>query len=209
MICIFHPPKELKALLETQAENVSSSDFIRKPQHKPLKETWCAIQFGLGYEKHIAACWLRLNAEENSDTDFVLKTRTGQFLFQTTIADVPGRRMGEDHKPGPDGSLPTRPYEPERGRIEGPKWIADAVKEKVEKKYSNSRDLNLLVYANFTAQQMDYQAVCDEVEEYKSNFLSIWVITNHQICSLTTTPELGEIRHFANVYDPEELLSML
>ncbi len=206
---MFCTPKNLKEQLETQAENVSSSDFIRKPQHKPLKEMWCAAQFGLGYEKHVTTCWLSVNPEENSDTDFILKTETGQFPFQTTIADIPGRCMGDEHKPDPNGTLPTTSYEPERGRMEGPKWIADAIKNKVEKNYSNSKDISLLVYANFTAHQLDYQALCNEVEKYKDNFLSIWVITNHQIFSLMTTPILGEIRYLANVYGSEELLSML
>ena len=167
------------------------------------------MQFGMGYEKHVASCWLSVNAEEYSDTDFILKTEACEFPFQTTIADVPGRRMGDEHKPHQDGTLPLTPYEPERGRIEGPKWIVNAIKDKVEKNYANSKEISLVVYANFTAHQMDYQSVCNEVEKYKDKFFSIWVITNHQICSLVTKPTLGEVRFFANVYSSEELRSML
>jgi hypothetical protein len=205
---MFRTPKELKKLLNVETEAISSSDLIRKPKNKPFKEIQCASQFGLGYEKYVFPCWLRVNPEENSDTDFILKTEKGQFLFQTTLADIPGRKMGNDHKPGPDGKLPVRPYRPERGRIEGPRWIADAVKEKVKKNYSCPKNLNLLVYANFTAHWLDHNAVCSEVARCQSSFMSIWVITNHQICSITSTQELGEIPFFADLYNPDEFLSL-
>lgn len=201
----FYKPKELESVFEEQAGNMSPSDFIRKPQHKNLKEMWCAIQFGLGYEKFVAPCWIKVNLEENSDTDFVLKVKAGEFPFQTTIADVPERRMTDDYKPQPDGTLPARPYEPERGRIEGPKWIAEAVKAKIQKRYSNAKKLNLLIYANFSAHNLDYQAICNAVREYKDEFSSIWIITNHQICSVKVVSELGEIRRFRTIYTPENL----
>jgi len=199
----FRTPQELNTFFEKLAENIAPSDFIRKPQYKLLKEAWCALRFGLGYENYVESCHVSINEVENSDTDFTLKTGAGSFPFQTTIADVPERRMGDDYKPGPDGNLPLRPYAPERGRIEGPKWIADVVREKAEKKYANSGELSLLVYANFSAHEMDYQEVCNQVKKHRSSFLSIWVITNHQICSLTTIPELGEILYFANLHESE------
>ncbi|NIO41318.1 MAG: hypothetical protein GTO41_14775 [Burkholderiales bacterium] len=65
-------------------------------------------------------CSISVELEEYSDTDFILKTEAGEFPFQTTIADVPARQMGDDYIPEPDGTLPTRPYEPERGHTEGP-----------------------------------------------------------------------------------------
>lgn len=133
----------------------------------------------------------------------------GEYPFQTTIADIPGRRMGDEHKPRSNGTLPLTAYEPERGRVEGPRWIAQAIKEKVEKHYANAKGINLLIYANFTAHQMDYQSICDEIEKYKNEFSSIWVITNHQIFSLVSKPDIGEVDHFAMVYSEEELQSML
>lgn len=205
----FYTPKELESIFEVKAGGISSSEFIRKPQSKELKEMWCALRFGLGYEKFVGPCSISVDLEENSDADFVLKTDAGEFPFQTTIADVPERRMGDDYKLEPDGTLPARPYEPERGHIEGPVWIANTVKEKVEKRYSTAKNLNLLIYANFSAHELDYAAVCDAIRECEKEFSSIWVITNHQICSLTSGVGLGEIRGFSAIYSPEELLSTL
>ena len=104
--------------------------------------------------------------------------------------------MGDDYKPGPDGNLPLRPFQAERGRIEGPEWVATAVNEKVEKRYSTPKSLNLLIDAPFPAHNLDYMAVCDAVREYKEEFASIWMITDYQICSLAVSGGLGEIREF-------------
>ncbi|NJD56820.1 MAG: hypothetical protein FIA94_10505 [Nitrospirae bacterium] len=190
----FHKPKELETIFEEKAQNVSPSDFIRKPLHKGLKEMWCAARFGLGYEKFVGPCLICVDLEENSDSDFILRSDAGDFPFQTCVADVPERRMGDDYVSDPDGTLPPRPYEPERGRIEGPEWVAAAVKGKVEKRYSTAKILNLLVYANFTAHDMDYQALCEAVRKYKDEFASIWIITNHGICSLASGDRLGEVQ---------------
>lgn len=58
---------------------------------------WCAARFGLGYEKFVEPCSVSVDLEENSDTDFVLKTDADDFPFQTRIADVPEMRMGDDY----------------------------------------------------------------------------------------------------------------
>jgi len=204
----FYTPKELEAIFEEKAKDISPSEFIRKPQNKKLKEIWCAVHFGLGYQKYLGECSICVDLEENSDADFLLKTAAGEFIFQTTIADVPERRMGDDYRTEPNGSRPTRPYEPERGRIEGPSWIAAAVKEKIMKRYSSAKNLNLLIYANFSAHSLAHITICDAVKEYKEEFASIWVITNHQICSLIINTELGEIPALVPIFSPEELQAM-
>lgn len=194
----FHTPERLKEILETLSENVSRTDFIRKPKYNFLKEIWCAFRFGFGYKKHVAQCWISVNKEQNSDTDFFLKTKEGLFPFQTTIADVPNRHMGDEYKPTSSGvSMPSTPG----GRIESNKWISDAVKDKIDKNYSTSRKLNLLVYANFLSNELNYQKVSDALQKYSGVFSSIWIITNNQICSVYTEPKLGEIKYFQNIND--------
>jgi hypothetical protein len=92
----FYKPKELQLILEAKAESASPAEFSRKPQHKELKEMWCAVRFGLGYEKFVGPCSISVDLEENSDADFVVRTNVGEFPFQTRIADVPTRRMGDE-----------------------------------------------------------------------------------------------------------------
>ena len=200
----FYKPADLRILFESKADEISPGDFIIKPQNKELKEMWCALRFGVGYEKLVGPCTVCVEIEENNDADFIIKTFAGEFPFQTIIADVPGRHMGDDYKPGPGGNLPKRPYQPERGRIEGPGWITNAVKEKIKKRYSTAKNLNLLIYANFTAHHMSYIDVYKAIEPYNDVFASIWIITNHQICSLIVNNSLGKIAQFSTISEEED-----
>ena len=201
-------PRELKARLEATAETLPPGDFIRKPQHQALKDTWCAAHFGIGYERHVAPCTIWVNDEQNSDTDYILHIASGCFPFQATLADVPDRRMSNDHKPGPDGRFAMQPYEPDRGEIEGPDWIARAVKNKIAAHYSAAKTLNLLVYANFSAARLNYLTVKERLNQYLGKFASIWVVTNHQICSIASFPALGEIPELRLIYDPQEYAAL-
>jgi hypothetical protein len=204
----FLTPRELKAQLEDAAEGLPPGHFIRKPQYQQLKESWCAAHFGLGYQRHVAPCAVWVNSAQASDTDFVLQVNDNEFAFQTTLADVPERRMGDDHKPGADGRFPSRPYEPSRGSVEGPAWIADAVRKKVESNYAGSENLNVLVYANFPSDGLDYAATCARVDEVASPFASIWIVTNHQICSVKSFSGLGAVGELRMIYDTDELFAL-
>jgi len=204
----FLTPRDLKAQLEQAAATLPSGHFIRKPKNQHLKDIWTAAHFGLGYQRHVRPCTLWANSEQNSDTDFVLKTECGEFPFQTTLSDVPERRMSNEHKPGPDGKFPGRPYRPDRGTREGPKWIADAVRKKVDAKYSAAHELNLLVYATFSTNGLDYESVRTAVSEFAGRFASIWVVTNHLVCSVRSFPALGEISGLRMIYDEQDLSAL-
>jgi hypothetical protein len=202
----FVTPGQLKAQLEKAADALPLGAFIRDPRNQYLKDTWCAAHFGLGYEQHIAPCMIWVNAEQNSETDFVFKVGNKEFSFQTTLSDVPGRRMGDEHKVDPSHSCLTRPYEPGRGSVEGPQWIASAVRRKVATNYSTASQLNLLVYANFETNGLDYNAVRQRAQPLFGAFASIWLITNHQICSISPSSTLGELTAMHSIYDLSELL---
>lgn len=204
----FITPLKLKAQLEDVASKLPPGHFVRKPKHQALQDTWCAAHFGLGYERHVRTCTLWVNPQQNSDTDFVFKTRYGEFPFQTTLSDVPERKMTGDHKPGPDGKFPVRPYEPGRGTLEGPIWIGDAVRRKVATNYSAARELNLLVYANFPTNGLDYESVCTKLREYSGQFASVWIVTNHQICSVMSFPALGQNPELRLIYNSQELAAL-
>ena len=141
-----------------------------------------------------------VNTEQNSDTDFVLKVGHGEFAFQTTICDVPERRMGEDHKSDPAGSPRTRPYHPGRGSAEGPMWIAAAVRRKANANYSAASKLNLLVYANFPTNGLEYEVIRHEVAALAHPFASVWIVTNHQICSVGTATPCGSLEGLHFIY---------
>ncbi len=203
--CRFVEPAQLKAELEKVAAGLPAGAFIRDPKCQHLKEIWCAAHFGRGYERNVTSCTMWVNTEQNSDTDFILKVGDREFPFQTTLSDIPERRMGDDHKPDPSGSLQTRSYEPGRGTAEGPMWIAEAVRRKIDANYSAASKLNLLVYANFDTNGLDYAAIRRHVERVGGGFRSIWVVTNHQVCSIVSAADLGEVAELRPVCDPIDL----
>jgi len=104
--------------------------------------------------------------------------------------------MGDEYKPSKNG-IPR--LSKIGGKIESNKWILDAVENKIKKKYSTSSKLNLLVYANFSTYEVNYQKISDALQKHFGMFSSIWIITNNQICSVFTAPELGEIKYFQNI----------
>ncbi len=199
---IYMLPTELMQLHDEHATGLSNSEYIRSPQNQHLKDVWCAARFALGYERYLKkSCLVRVNDIQNSDTDFFLKFDSKEFPFQTTIADVPERKMGDEHREVTDDAPRSFPYEPERHRIEGSSWIATAIEHKLEMNYSNLKSLNLLVYANLSAHYQTYSSICSGVRDEHKKFNSIWIITNHQICSVYSSPELGSIASLVDISD--------
>lgn len=183
---------------ERAAAIADDYEYIRSPKHQHLKDIWCAARFGLGHERYLKKnCLLHVNNVQNSDTDFFLKLDKTAFPFQTIIADVPDRKMADDHRPE-RGLLP---YEPERHRSEGPSWIESAVDKKIAKQYIDVANLNLLVYANLSAHYQTYDMLCSKIRSDQKIFNSMWIITNHQICSVYSTPTLGSIMSLSDITD--------
>lgn len=202
----FVSPRELRAELEEAAAGLPPGAFIRNPKYQHLKDIWCAAHFGIGYERHVAPCTLWVNSEQSSDTDFVLRVSAMEFPFQTTLADVPGRRMGEEHKLDPSNELRLSPYEPGKGSAEGPDWIAAAVRRKIAANYSRASTLNLLVYANFSTNGLDYEAIRSTVDPFVNSFGTIWIVTNHQIGSVGRPGACGALAALQPIYDLAELM---
>jgi hypothetical protein len=199
----FLRPRELKARLEETAAALPRGAFIRDPRQQHLKDIWCAAHFGIGYERHVEPCKVRVNTEQNSDTDFILRIKKGDFPFQTTLADVPGRKMGDEHSPNRDAAS-LMPYQPGRGSAEGSEWIKSAICRKRAARYSDASTLNLLVYANFSTNGLDYETVKRIADEPAGAFGSVWVVTNHQISSVGRRGLCGYLDGFHLIYPPEE-----
>lgn len=75
------------------------------------------------------------------------------------------------------------------------------MQKNTDRKYSAQTTLNLLVYANFPADELRY----DEVKQVTSRFASPWVVTNHLIFSVSSTEALGSLESMRLLYDFEEL----
>jgi hypothetical protein len=125
--------------------------------------------------------------EAPSDADFHLRVGAGAFPFQTVEVQRAGRRRGEEYR------QPTTlmPYRPAAEGADGPGWIRGAVQKKVDKRYSTARRLNVLVYADFTAEQLEWPTVAHELQRFRDEFASLWVITYGALGTVFSTAELG------------------
>jgi hypothetical protein len=83
---------------------------------------------------------------------------------------------------------------PERGRLEAPAWIRQAIDLKREKHYSSAEDLNLLVYANFSAGQLQCDEIANACEAAVDSFASIWVLSSTHLYSLSAGSGLPKTR---------------
>jgi hypothetical protein len=184
---------------------IAQVDLFNDSQYQKLTEQWCAGMFGLGYEKFIRPCLVAINiGNDRLDADFFLRTDNQDFAFQVVEVQDPSRRRGAEYRLLAEGKALTFPYEPEKGHIEGPTWIVNAIEKKVRKNYAGATDLNLLVYANFTARKLDHDVLVAATEPYAKSFASIWVVTNLHLSYLWGTDELGRIDGWGIIIRPED-----
>ncbi len=66
-------------------------------------------------------------------------------------------------------------------------------RKKINKRYSKSNLLNLLLYVNYPAWDHNYEKIVKSTKDLYNVFASIWLINGNAICSLYSTDELGEI----------------
>ena len=78
------------------------------------------------------------------------------------------------------------------------------VGQKVAKNYADSVELNLLVYTNFTAHQLQHAEVLEAVRPFFPTFASIWVVTSLWLGSLHVANNLGRIEGWGIIFTPEE-----
>ncbi len=181
-------------------EKIPNEKLFRDPRYQKLREQWCAGMLGVGYQKFVSKCEVGLNeTSARLDADFFLKTSNQTYAFQITEVQTPGRKRGDEYKGFATGSIKSIPYEPEKGRIEGPTWLKEGIEKKMRKKYAESSKLNLLVYANFNATKLEYNQLKLTCAKNEHNFASIWINTSTHICSIYSDSSLGEIPEWREV----------
>ena len=192
-------PSTLLGIVEKENESVPKDIFFNDPQYQKAMESWCAAIFGIGYSEYLKRCEIKIN--KSDFPDFYLKQDDKIFEFEITEIQNKGRKRGDYYKELKKNPDILTPYRPEKGRQEAPKWIYDAIKKKVMH-YGNCKDINLLIYANFSATTLERNKILNAIKEFKGTFSSIWLITNSQICSLFVNNALSEIVSLATIHKP-------
>ncbi|MBV9859358.1 MAG: hypothetical protein JO038_04550 [Alphaproteobacteria bacterium] len=199
---VFEKPELVLNGANRRIDELSQSELFNSPKNAKLLERWLAGLFGVGYERYIDDCEVCVNTSHiREDSDFFLRVGHSTYGFQAVEVQEPERRRADEFKALERGEVKSYPYEPERGRIEGAQWIRDAVKRKIGKRYSNPDLLNLLVYANFSAHQLEAAAVTREICELSPRFNSVWVMTDTHFFSPYSTEDLGILKLWAP-FDP-------
>jgi len=189
------------AVYQQAVEGMNAIDQadIWQSKHRLLREKWCAGKFGIGYQHFIKPCGIWVNdSNERVDADFFLYVDDREYAFQTTEArepEWPPRHA--EFKAFARGEWRTRPYDPERGRLDGPKWIRDKIENKVNQLYSNTKSLSFLVYANFPSVDLEYEKIVETNFEISSEFYSVWILTHAHLCTVSSVAELGALRGWA------------
>ena len=174
---------------------------VWRSENRALREKWCAGKFGIAYQDSVRPCGIWVNdSNERLDADFFLYTDDREYAFQTTEARDPNwPPRHTEFKALARGDRRSRPYDPERGRLEGPIWIRNQIENKIKQGYSNTKSLSLLLYANFPVTGLEYRAIVEANLEVSSAFFSVWILAHKYLCSVSSTEELGSLHGWAPI----------
>ena len=149
-------PNQAYERFQRQRDRMSAVQFFNDPAAGKLRDLWVAAHFGRAYENEFGECRLLFDEEQAHEWDFILVTDGARSPFQVTEAQQSGRKRGREYRDVENGNRPrttTESWEP--GTKHGPEWIREAIERKKNKRYADVGKLNLLVYANFPAYQLD------------------------------------------------------
>jgi hypothetical protein len=196
----YSDPAALLASAEREMEPIPHEALFNDSQYQKLTERWCAGMLGIGYSKFVAPCEVSVNESAHRlDIDLYLRTARCEYEFQLAEVQEEGRLRGLEYKQLAAGNRRTVPYTPERGRLEGSKWLAEGVRKKAQKRYAGSASLHLLLYANFSARKIEHNEIAAMLAPFSMNFASIWIITSLHVCSIFSPSEMGEIGGWGEV----------
>jgi hypothetical protein len=182
-------PAALLARAEADIALIPDRELFNDPASQALFDAWCAGLFGVGYRKHAAPCEVAVS-EPGSGEDFFLHAHDCYFPFETTEVLEQGRRRGDEYRKPPGSAH----YAPGAAAVDGLRWLEAGIQKKVDKQYTRSSVLNLLVYANFTVDELQWSHVSKQLVKFHGCFGSLWVMAYHVIGTVfSNIPELGSV----------------
>lgn len=182
-------PDDLLARHFAIRSSISVENFFRSPKHQKTQELWCAAHFSKAYEKHLEACSVLIADHDNqTDIDFELEVKGENYPFQITEVQAPSRRRGDDYKGSSNPVIHN--WEWDEGTQNGVPWINNAITKKFCKYGGDVANLNLLIYLNFQARQMQYETICQEMSNVAPNFASIWLLNANTMCCIVPNKTL-------------------
>ena len=190
-------PRDLLRIHAEFRSRVAARDFFGSPKHQKAREQWCAAHFSHGYEKHLGDCAVHIEEPDpQTDTDFHLEVDNVLHEFQVTEVQEPGRRRGDEYKHQPIAA--TRYEDWSLGTQAGPEWIRAAIDKKLHL-YASVQRLNLLVYVNFPAYEVNYDNVRQCAASVAAPFASVWLLTGNAVGCVKPNPHLANVQGWLGI----------
>lgn len=184
-----YSPAQLLQHYRNVRREMSVTEFFRKPGLARLREMWCAAHFGAAFDRHLVASEIAIDeVDVQDDVDFELLANGRRFPFQVAEVMEPGRRRSDEYKSFTPGA--TRLEDWSQGTLMGPQWVREAIESKLQKNYSRTSALSLLLYLNFPAYEQSYADIRAECLPMLGQFSSIWLLTGNAVACLQPNLEL-------------------
>lgn len=198
----YYVPEKLDALVLRDNFAIPQNKFF-SPENQHIREAWCAAQLGLGFDKYIGRCEVKVNSGEFPD--FFLKYNGCEFEFENTEVLREGRLRTKEYREKSDSSIEhISQAEMEYNETKAPEWVKNAIEKKASKYKENAKSVNLLIYVNINSSRFDINKIREACLEYEDTFQSVWLLTGQYVGTLFMSKEgvmLGEIDGFSCIND--------
>jgi hypothetical protein len=180
MLARWRSPTEFRGLVEVLLARTTSSELFNSPRKKYLLDAWTLAEF----TRHIAVDRVRLQDRKVQWPDGYIEVDRVQKNVEVTIADMPGRRMGDEYRDLVKDVLQHDPVEDWIKRAEAiPGALDQAIRNKLAKRYSSR--FVLVVYVNlgeYGIRQMEVEREIRRIKAlYREHFEELHVLWKDKV----------------------------
>lgn len=183
-----YTPAELLSKYQSIRAPMTGEQFFRRRGLQRVREMWCASRFAAGVDHHIAPCKVLMDdVDDQRSGDFAIRFEGGRTqTFELAEVQREGRRRGDEYRErGPGSQWLEALMDPQ----EAMRLIHGAIEAKAQKFYSDQARLQLLVYVNLGARDLDPAEVQKYCEPVTAGFAGVWLLTGEQFACIHQTPE--------------------
>ena len=168
------PPRDFQAAVKALHRRTTSKVLFNNPRQKFLLDAWTLAEFAIRLNSAEQA-WL--SGPEDQWPDGYLQVGGATKNVEVTIADMPGRKMGEEYRT--HGGIECDPAENWASRANAiPQALETAIRKKVAKRYGSR--LWLVIYLNlndYGIRQRQTELIIAQVKQkHASAFNALFVL---------------------------------
>jgi hypothetical protein len=181
----YSDPQAFLHMLDPVA-GIPNETFFGDPAYKPLREAWAAGRFAKALSLRGRRIEVKLAGADERFPDFYVKCDSKERLFEFTEAMEPSRQRHREYK-----EATARPFWSDSlGRIDGQKAVAAAIQKKLDRHYSGRP--HLLVYANFSGDEIDLAECLASCGDACAGFSSVWILRTIWVAKLADQESFPE-----------------